>query len=71
MWIFSKASNSALNINHVARLFIETTGSGAALKAEIFGKPTMVAYYDTKDLAQSALMDILAKREMGIPVVRM
>jgi hypothetical protein len=71
MWIYSKKSNAAYNINHIARLFIETTGNGAALKAEIAGKPQMIAYYDDKDGAQVALMDILAKKELGIPMVRM
>lgn len=71
MWIYSKKSNSAYNFNHIARLFIETTGNGAALKVEIAGKPQMLAYFDDKDGAQLALLDILAKKEMGIPLMRM
>lgn len=71
MWIYSKKSSSAFNINHVARLFVEVTGTGAALKAEIAGKPQMLAYFDDKDMAQAALLDILAKRELGIPLMRM
>jgi hypothetical protein len=71
MWIYSKKSNAAYNINHVARLFVEVTGSGAALKAEIAGKPQMLAYFDDKEMAMAALLDILAKREMGIPLMRM
>jgi hypothetical protein len=70
MWIYSKKSNSAFNINHVARLFVEVTGTGAALKADIAGKPQMVSYFDDKDMAQAALLDILAKRELGIPLMR-
>lgn len=70
MWIYSKKASAAYNINHVARLFVEVTGSGAALKAEIAGKPQMMAYFDDKDLAQVALLDILAKRELGIPLMR-
>lgn len=71
MWIFSKASNAALNIDHVARLFIENTGAGAALKADVQGKPTMVAYFEDKEMAHRALLEILSKREEGIRVVRL
>ena len=71
MWIYSKKSSAAYNINHVARLFIEVTGSWAALKVEIGGKPQMLAYFDDKEMAQVALLDILAKRELGIPLMRM
>lgn len=71
MWIYSKKSSAAYNISHVARLFVEVTGTGAALKAEIAGKPQMLAYFDDKEMAQVALLDILAKRELGIPLMRM
>lgn len=70
MWIYSQKSNAAFNIDQVARLFVEVTGAGAALKAEIAGKPQMVAYYDDKETAQLALLEILTKRDTGAPLMR-
>ena len=70
MWIYSQKSNAAFNIDQVARLFVEVTGAGAALKAEIAGKPQMVAYYDDKESAQVALVEILTKRETGTCLMR-
>lgn len=70
MWIYSQKSNAAVNIDQVARLFVEVTGAGAALKAEIAGKPQMVAYYDDKESAQLALLAILTQRDSGASLMR-
>ena len=69
MWIYIAASNTAFNTAHIARLFVEETGAGAALKAELGGKPTMLAYYSSKADAQAALRGILEKQDAHAPVV--
>jgi hypothetical protein len=71
MWVFMSGGSGAINLDHVTRLFVEETGSGAALKAEIAGKVTMVGYFDSKAEALTALEDIMQKREAGVSVVRL
>lgn len=71
MWIHVAAGNTAFNTEHVSRLFVEETGSGAALKAEIAGKTMMVAYFTEKAEAQKALQDIMQSSEANSAVYRL
>jgi hypothetical protein len=71
MWVYINGGGAAYNLDHVTRLFVEETGSGAALKADLAGKTLMVGYYGSKAEAQAALNDILEKREANVPVVRL
>jgi hypothetical protein len=71
MWIHVSAGNTAFNLDHVTRLFVEETGSGAALKAEIAGKTVMVAYCNSKSEAQTRLAEIMKGHEDKAAVYRM
>lgn len=70
MWVYVSGGSTAFNLDHVNRLYVEETGSGAALKAEMSGKTHMVAYFGSKSEAQAALTDIMAKHGDNQPVVR-
>ena len=70
MWMYSNDGNTAINLNHVTRLFVEETGSGAALKAEIAGKTFMVAYFNSKADAKEGLRELMAKRAAETLVAR-
>ena len=70
MWIYVNGGTTAYNMDHVTRLFVEETGSGAALKAELAGKTLMVGYYGSKSEAQAALDAIMQKQEANAAVVR-
>ena len=71
MWIFLEHEANCINSDHVSRLYVEATGSGAALKADLSGKTVMLGYYDSKDAARAALNELIALREAGSPVVRL
>lgn len=80
MWIYQENTNTALNLDHVARLFVEATGTGAALKADLASggasaapaaKTVMVAYFDSKADAQAALAELMRKREANVAVARL
>jgi len=71
MWIHAEGGNTAFNMDHVSRLFVEETGSGAALKAEIAGKTLLVGYYGSRPEAQTALNTILQQHEAQVAVVRL
>ena len=71
MWVYARASNSAVNLDHVSRMFVEETGSGAALKAEVGGKMQMIGYFNSKAEAQAALEAIMEKSEVGAMVYRL
>ncbi|MBC8103605.1 MAG: hypothetical protein H7Z41_13595 [Cytophagales bacterium] len=71
MWVYVRAGKTAFNLDHVSRMFVEETGSGAALKAEVAGKMQMIAYFDSKAEAQSAIEAILETRESGAAVFRL
>jgi hypothetical protein len=71
MWVYVNGGGAAYNLDHVTRLFVEETGSGAALKAELAGKTLMVGYYGSKSEAQAALNDILEKQEAKAAVIRL
>ena len=71
MWVYLNGSGAAYNLDHVTRLFVEETGSGAALKAELAGKTLMIGYYSSKSEAQAALNDILLKQEANAPEIRL
>jgi len=71
MWIFVRSANTAFNMSHITRLFVEETGSGAALKAELQGKTTMIGYFGSKPEAQAKLEDIMERHEAGAPVIRL
>lgn len=71
MWIFVKTGSNAFNLDHVSRMFVEETGSGAALKAEVAGKMQMIGYFSSKAEAQAALEGIMAKNESGAHVFRL
>jgi hypothetical protein len=70
MWIYIAGGNMAINTDHVTRFYVEETGSGAALKADVSGKTMMVAYYESKAQAQAALAHLIEKREANAAVVR-
>jgi hypothetical protein len=72
MWIYIERENTGLNLDHVVKLFVEVTGSGAALKAEMSGgKTLMVGYYPDKPSATDALARILGQQESGAALVRL
>ena len=71
MWIYLEHEANCLNAEHVSRLYVEVTGSGAALKADLNGKTMMLGYYDSKDAARAALSELVALRESGAAVVRL
>ncbi|MES2459815.1 MAG: hypothetical protein V4671_04470 [Armatimonadota bacterium] len=71
MWIYVRTGNSAFNLDHVSRMFVEETGSGAALKAEVAGKMQMIGYFNSKAEAQTALEGIMEKSEVGAAVFRL
>ena len=71
MWVFVAGANTAFNLEHASRVFVEDTGSGAALKADLAGKTVMLAYYTSKAEAGAALENIMARREAGAGVFRM
>ncbi|GAB4463331.1 MAG: hypothetical protein OHK0029_31830 [Armatimonadaceae bacterium] len=71
MWIYLSGGSAAINMDHVTRLYVEETGSGAALKADIDNKTTMVGYFESKQEALDALKNIMEKREAHAPVVRL
>ena len=71
MWIYVRAGNNAFNLDHVSRMFVEETGSGAALKAEVAGKMQMIGYFTSKAEAQTALESIMEKSEVGASVFRL
>lgn len=71
MWVHVRSGSAAFNLDHVTRLFVEETGSGAALKAEIAGKTLMIGYFASKADAQSALEQIMEKSEAGAAVFRL
>jgi uncharacterized membrane protein len=71
MWIYVRAGNNAFNLGHVSRMFVEETGSGAALKAEVAGKVQMIGYFNSKSEAQTALEAIMEKSEVGAAVFRL
>jgi len=71
MWIFIEKEHSCINLDHVSRLYVETTGSGAALKADLNGKTMMVSYSETKEAARATLSEILVAREAGQAVFRL
>ena len=70
MWVYISGGNMAINTNHITRFYVEETGSGAALKADVSGKTMMVAYYETKAEAVAALAHLMEKREANAEVVR-
>jgi len=71
MWIYIERESVGLNLDHVTRLFVEVTGSGAALKAEMAtGKTLMVGYYDDKPAALASLNRIMKEKEAGSALVR-
>ena len=71
MWLYTVNSHIALNLVQVTRLFVEDTGTGAALKADIGGKTILVNYYGSKPEAYAAMDAILEKQEAGVSVVRL
>lgn len=71
MWVYVAGANTAFNLEHAARVFVEDTGSGAALKADLSGKTVMLAYFASKTEAQAALENIMARRDAGANVLRM
>lgn len=70
MWIYVENEGNCINLDHVSRLYVEPTASGAALKADLHGKTIMIGYYESKDAARTALNEVLARREAGAAVVR-
>jgi len=72
MWIYIERESTGLNLEHVTKLFVEVTGSGAALKAEMDnGRTVMVGYYPDKPSAQQALERIMHQQEQGAALARM
>ena len=71
MWVHVRSGNTAFNLDHVTRLFVEETGSGAALKAELGGRTLMIGYFNSKAEAQAALEQIMEKSESGALVFRL
>ncbi len=70
MWIYLQGSHMAINTDHVTRFYVEETGSGAALKADVSGKTLLVSYHETKASAVAALAELMEKREANVEVVR-
>ena len=71
MWIYLEHEANCINTNHVSRLYVEPTGSGAALKADLNGKTIMLGYYDSRDAARAALSELVTLRETGVAVVKL
>ena len=71
MWIYIAGAHTAFNLDHAARVFVEDTGSGAALKADLTGKTQMLQYFTSKADAQAALETIMARRDAGAQVLRL
>ena len=71
MWVYARVGSTAVNLDHVSRMFVEETGSGAALKAEIAGKMQMIAYFPSKAEAQTALEAMMEKSDAGAAVYRL
>jgi hypothetical protein len=71
MWIYLENESNCINLSHVSRLYVEVTGTGAALKADLNGKTIMIGYYEHRDLARAALNELIARREAGAEVVRL
>jgi hypothetical protein len=71
MWVYVRSGRNAFNLDHVSRLFVEETGSGAALKAELAGKTVMVNYFSSKADAQAALDQIMEQNGAGVAIVQM
>ncbi len=70
MWVHIRSASTAFNLDHVTRLFVEETGSGAALKAEMAGRTIMIGYFNSKAEAQASLEQIMEKNESGAAVIR-
>jgi hypothetical protein len=70
LWIHVAASRTAFHADHISRIFVEETGTGAALKAEIEGKVTMIAYFPSKIDAHAALSTLLEQYEANVRVIR-
>ena len=71
MWIYLEHEANCINSDHVSRLYVESTGSGAALKADLSGKTIMLGYYENRDDARTALKQLIERRESGVAVVRL
>ena len=71
MWVYIAGAHTAFNLDHAARVFVEDTGTGAALKADLAGKTQMLQYFTSKADAQAALDTIMARREAGAQVLRL
>lgn len=71
MWVFIESECTGLNLDHVSRLYVEGTGSGAALKAEYGAKTLMVGYYGSKADAVEALNFLLEQRAQSVAVARL
>ena len=71
MWIYLEHEANCINSDHVSRLYVEPTGSGAALKADLNGKTIMLGYYDNRDAARAALAELVQLRESGAAVVKL
>ena len=71
MWIYVAGGSVAFNLDHAARVFVEDTGTGAALKVDLAGKTQMIAYHTSKADAQAALESIMSAREKGATVLRL
>lgn len=71
MWIYLEHEANCINSDHVSRVYVESTGSGAALKADLSGKTIMLGYYDSREEARAALTHLISLRESGVAVVRL
>ncbi|MDX1934947.1 MAG: hypothetical protein SFU56_20305 [Capsulimonadales bacterium] len=71
MWLCTDNGMAAYNLAAISRLFIEQTGTGAALKAEIAGKSLMIAYFSSRQDAQTTLKHILESQEKGQSVLHL
>lgn len=71
MWVHVRSGNTAFNLDHVTRMFVEETGSGAALKAELAGKTLMIGYFSSKGEAIAALEQIMEQKSSGAAVFRL
>jgi hypothetical protein len=71
MWVFIESECTGLNLDHVSRLYVESTGAGAALKADYGAKTLMVGYYTSKPEAVEALNFLLEQRAQNVTVARL
>ncbi len=71
MWIYLEHEANCINTDHVSRMYVESTGSGAALKADLSGKTVMLGYYENRDDARAALKQLIDLREAGVAVVHL